>query len=166
MKMGDSLSQTPDDLAVQDVRKFISKLMGDTMPQVPDDSAVQYIKETQAKLMEKKSWQPDIADSWLQFITKFKPSDLETNSVLLSSLYREDGVIEEPPLLIDALDRCKRGEGSAEDNDTVIFAWMLTKNLDYFRALETNAQTELSAGWAASSLREQYPQWTSKIDST
>ena len=126
---------------------------------VPCDLEVQHIKEVVEKLMTTKSWQPNISDSYLQFIKKFKLSDFEMSSILLSSLYREDRIINEPSLLIDAINRCKCGKGSPKDNDIVIFAWMLTKNTDYFQNLETNALTELSAKWAANSLREQYPQW-------
>ena len=135
--------------------------MGNTSSQDgdPDESAMKNVEKAMAKLMATKAWQSGFADEWLQFTEQHKPSDLEMNRVLLSSIYREDGEIEEPSLFTDAMDRCKNGKGSAKDNDIVIFAWMLTKNPDYFRALETNAVNEPSAEWAAGSLRKQYSQW-------
>ena len=115
------------------------------------------IRELTDKLMETKVWQPGIADGWLRLIKQMRPSDLETRGILLSSLYREDGTIQEPSFLTDTINRCKNGEGSAEDCDIVVFAWMITKNPDYFRVLETYSEINISR------LREQYPQWVLKI---
>ena len=120
--------------------------MGNELSQnyVPNDSEIQNVEKVTKRLMSTKSWQPDITDLWLQFTKKFKPHDFEINSTLLSSLYRENGTIDEPSVLTDAINKCKCGKGSSKDNDIVIFAWMLTKNMDYFRSLEANALTELA----------------------
>lgn len=66
--------------------------------------------------------------------------------------------------LVAVIARADHAVSSARDNDTIIMAWMLTKESGYMDLLGKIAATgggltSRSAEWASKTLREQYPQW-------
>lgn len=67
-------------------------------------------------------------------------------------------------MLRDTIDRIDRGRSTPRDNDTLIMAWMMTKDFGYIRLIESVGASERgmasqTAHMAFCMLHRQYPQW-------